>query len=458
MRGFAAALVAIAAALAFGVVARSAAAPAPSFAKTVWYRASPNPSSVVIQDLNGDGKPDLALANSWMDWQVQVGDQYEGMGSVSVRLNRGDGTFQPRRDYLAGLGSVAIAAGDLNGDGAPDLATANSGSENDFGSVSILLGRGDGSFLPKHDYGAGDEADSVAIGDVNGDHKPDVLSIGGKSVSVFLNSGDGGLQPKVDYPLGKYASSLALVDVDGDGHLDVVTATGNTVLVLRNAGNGTFGAPKSYDSGAATSFAASADVNGDGKPDLVVSHSERPLVSVLLNAGDGTFAARRDYRAGSGSEPAIAAADLNGDGHPDIVTPGYGGISLLLNAGDGTFEAPLGYRGGNEYGAVAVGDLNGDGRADIAATASTDDDESTGALELSVLIDKPGVCNVQRLSRLTLTAAKEQLARANCAVGKVTLKFSKTVKKGLVSSQTPAFGAVIPGGGKVSLVISSGKR
>src|SRR5439155_3680394 len=111
VRSFAAALVAIAAALAFGVVARSAAAPAPSFAATVWYRSSPNPSSVVIQDLNGDGKPDLALANSWMDGQVQVGDHYEGMGSVSVRLKRGDGTFQPRRDYLPGPGSVAIAVG-----------------------------------------------------------------------------------------------------------------------------------------------------------------------------------------------------------------------------------------------------------------------------------------------------------------------------------------------------------
>jgi hypothetical protein len=453
-------LASLATALVFGALARSAAAPAPSFAKTVWYRTSPDPSSVVIQDLNGDGKPDLAFANSWDDWQVQVGDHYEGMGSVSIRLNRGDGTFQPRRDYLAGPGSVAVAAGDLNGDGVPDLATANSGSENDAGSVSVLLGRGDGSFLPKHDYPAGDEADSVAVGDVNGDHKPDVLSTGGKTVSVFLNSGNGGLQPKVDYPLGKYASTLALVDVDGDGHLDVVAAAGKGVSVLRNAGNGTFEAPKSYASGGSF-FIASADVNGDGKPDLVVSHSEqpeRPVVSVLLNAGDGTFAARRDYRTGSTFQPTIAVADLNGDGHPDLVTPGSGGISLLLNAGDGTFEAPLAYRGGSEYGAVAVDDLNGDGRPDIAATAGTGDDESTGVLELSVLIEKPGVCNVQHLLRRTLTAAKQQLTRANCRVGSVVRKYSKSVKQGLVISQSPAFGEVLPGGGKVRLVISRGKR
>jgi FG-GAP-like repeat/PASTA domain len=460
MRAVPVALVAIGAALTFGVVARSAAAPAPSFAKTVWYRTSPNPSSVVIQDLNGDGKPDLAIVNSWNDWQRLAGDHWEGMGTVSVRLSRGDGTFQPRRDYNAGSGSTALATGDLNGDGVPDLVTANAGGEDDAGTVSVLLGRGDGSFPSRHDYPAGDEPDSVAVGDVNGDHKPDVVSNGGSTVSVFLNTGDGGLAPKVDYRDGGGGSPVRLVDVDGDGHLDVVTAGGRTVSVLRNVGDGTFGPPKKYDSGADTISVAGADLNGDGKPDLVVSHQERPSVSVLLNAGDGTFTARRDYRTGSAFQPTIAMADMNGDGYPDLVTPGELGISLLLNAGDGTFELPLAYRGGSENGAVAVGDLNGDGRPDIAATASIDpeEDESPGALELSVLIDRPGVCNVQPLSRLTLTAAKGRLARANCSVGKVTRKYSKTVKQGLVSSQSPAFGAVLPGGGKVSLVISRGKR
>jgi hypothetical protein len=146
VRASAVLLASLAAALVFGALARSAAAPAPSFAKTVWYRVSPNPSSVVIQDLNGDGKPDLAVANSWEDWS--------GGGTVSVRLNRGDGTFQPRRDYATGAGSVALAAGDLNGDGVPDLVTANDGGYYDAGTVSVLLGRGDGSFLPGRDYPA----------------------------------------------------------------------------------------------------------------------------------------------------------------------------------------------------------------------------------------------------------------------------------------------------------------
>jgi hypothetical protein len=292
---------------------------------------------------------------------------------------------------------------------------------------------------------------------VNADHKPDVVSTADDTVSVFLNTGDGGLKPRVDYPL-KNAFWVALADVDGAGHLDLVTANFGKVSVLRNAGDGTFGPAKSYDSGPGTAGVAAADLDADGKPDLVVSHSEHPSVSVLLNAGDGTFTARRDYRAATGELPNIAVADMNGDGHPDLVTPGGGGISLLLNAGDGTFKPPLAYRGGSYYGAVAVGDLNDDGRPDIAATAGTGDDEDTGVLELSVLIDKPGVCNVQHLSRLTLTAAKEQLARANCRVGLVARKYSKSVKQGLVISQSRAFGAVLPGGGKVSLVLSRGRR
>jgi FG-GAP-like repeat/PASTA domain len=445
------------AALALGALGRSAPSPAPSFAKTVWYRSSPNPNSVVIQDLNGDGKPDLALANEWDDWQRQVGDHYQGMGSVSVRLNRGDGTFRPRRDYYTGPGPAALAAGDLNGDGIPDLTTANAGGDTDAGTVTVLLGRGDGSFMSEQDYPAGDEIDSVAVGDVNGDHKPDVVSTGANGISVFLNIGDGGLRPRAHYPAK--GGLLVLVDVDGDGHLDVVTVGGNRVFVLRNAGDGTFGPRKDYDSGPDSGSVAAADLNGDGKPDLVVTHQERPSLSVLLNAGDGTFPARRDYRAWSGFQPTIAVADMNGDGHPDLVTTAAAGISLFLNAGNGTFESPLAYRGGSEYGTVAVGDLNGDGRADIAATAGDDDGEdSTGALELSVLIAKPGVCNVQRLTQLTLTAAREQLARANCRVGSVARKYSKSVKQGLVISQSPEFGAVLSGGGKVSLVISRGKR
>jgi hypothetical protein len=448
---FAAALAAAVGVLAFGALARSAAAPVPSFAKTVWYRVSPNPSSVVIQDLNGDGKPDLAIANAWTDWGGE-----QGFGTVSVRLNRGDGTFIPRRDYETGAGSIALAAGDLNGDGVPDLVTANY----DADSISVLLGRGDGTSLPKQDYRAPGDPSAVAVGDLNGDHKPDVVSANDGWVLVFLNAGDGHLRPKVVYKAGNGAASVVLVDVSGDGALDLVTANfdGKSVSVLRNAGDGTFGSPLAYDAGKDPASIATGDLNGDGKPDLAVAHSDRPSVSVLLNAGHGTFTARRDYRSGSAEQPAMKVADLNGDGKPDLVTTNYGGISVLLNAGHGTFEPPLGYAGSSGYGDVAVGDLNADGRPDIVAAAASGDDEDTGIRELAVLMDNPGVCDVQNVSRQTLSAGKNQLMRANCRVGKVTSRYSKTVAKGLVLAQSPRFGAVLPGGGRVNLVMSRGRR
>jgi hypothetical protein len=443
-------------ALVLGAVGRSAASPGPSFAKTVWYRVSPNPSAVLIRDLNGDGKPDLAIANAWLDWEELVGGKFEAMGTVSVRLNRGDGTFAPRRDYSTGAGSAGLASGDLNGDGVPDLVSANGEEE----SISVLFGRGDGSFLPKQNYPVPNSPMAVAVGDLNGDDKPDVVSGVGSNATVFLNNGTGGLQPKVDYAAGTGVSAVALVDADGDGHLDVVTANSEakSISVLRNNGDGTLASPVAYDAGPAPAAIASGDLNGDGKPDLAVAHSESPFVSLLLNAGNGTFAAKRDYRSGGAEQPGIKVVDLNGDGNPDVVTLTDGGISLLLGAGNGTLAPPLGYRGSSGYGDVAVGDLNGDGRPDLAATAGTEDDENTGVLELAVLINNPGVCDVQNVSRLTLSAAKDQLARANCRVGRVTLRYSKSVKKGLEIAQSPGFGTVLPGGGKVNLVMSKGRR
>jgi hypothetical protein len=155
----------------------SAAAPtgsAPSFAAARSYATGHGPYSVAIGDLNGDGKPDLATAN------------YTKAGTVSVLLNRGDGSFQAKRDYPAGRPANSVAIGDLNGDGKPDLATANYYAN----TVSVLLSRGDGSFQASRDYATGRGPDSVAIGDLNGDGKPDLATAnyGADTVSVLINT------------------------------------------------------------------------------------------------------------------------------------------------------------------------------------------------------------------------------------------------------------------------------
>ena len=213
----------------------------PSFATRKSYATGKIPVSVAIADLNGDGKPDVAVANEGAESE-----------SVSVLLNRGDGRLQPRRDYATGLEPSSVVIGDLNGDGKLDLATANE----DNHTVSVLLNRGDGSFRAKRDYPAGFVV-SLAIGDLNGDGKPDLAGAdwSSGSVSVFINKGDGSLQPKHTYRTGTETESVAI-----------------------------------------------GDLNDDGKPDLAAAnrYAGRPTVSVLLNRGDGSFSAKHDY---AGADP-----------------------------------------------------------------------------------------------------------------------------------------------------------
>ena len=149
------------------------------------YRPGKFPRSVAIADLNGDGKPDLATAN--------VDDN-----TASVFLNRGDGGYDPKRDYLAGAGPRWVAIGDLNNDGRPDLVTANTGSLR----VSVLLNKGDGNFRAPRSYPVGDRPYAVAIGDLNGDRKPDLATANQCSdtpVSVFENRGDGSFEERLNY-------------------------------------------------------------------------------------------------------------------------------------------------------------------------------------------------------------------------------------------------------------------
>jgi len=161
-------------------VAALFASSAPSFAPARNYTTGRTPQSVAIGDLNGDHRLDLAIAN-------------RDAGTVSVLLNKGDGSFRVKRDY-ATTGAISVAIGDLNGDGKPDLATAN-GSR----SVSVLLNRGDGTYDAKHDYATGRGPLSVAIGDLNGDGKPDLATANDAfSVSVLLNRGGGSFAAKRD--------------------------------------------------------------------------------------------------------------------------------------------------------------------------------------------------------------------------------------------------------------------
>jgi hypothetical protein len=355
--------------------------------------------SVAVADVNGDGKPDLLVAN--------------GAGNVGVLLGNGDGTFQMAVTHPSGgYGAYSVAVADVNGDGKPDLIVANECGDSKCatnGTVGVLLGNGDGTFQPAATFGAGGYSTfSVAALDVNGDGKPDLLVANGCAnqncsgdgvVGVLLGNGDGTFQAAVSYDSGGvYATSIVVADVNGDGKPDLLVGnwcassgcdTDSFVGVLLGKGDGTFQGAVTYDSGGQrTASIAVADVNEDGKLDFIVGNTcasgsgcpanTEGSVSVLLGNGDGTFQTAMPYDAGGQGAYSVAVADVSGDGNADIVVancsdgecPGGGGGNgaavVLLGNGDGTFQAGVPYSsGGDDASSVAIADVNGDGKPDL---------------------------------------------------------------------------------------------
>ena len=375
--------------------------------------------SVEVEDVNGDGKPDLVVANQCSDSACM------NHGFVGVLLGKGDGTFQPVRTYdSGGYGAFSVAVVDVNHDGKPDLVVANvcANSNCTNGGVGVLLGNGDGTFQAAISYvSGGKDAYSVAVEDVNGDSKPDLLvtnycadsncSTDG-SVSVLLGNGDGTFRAAVTYGSGGFhAVSVSVGDVNGDGKPDLLVtnncvdqncATGN-VGVLLGHGNGTFQAAVTYATGGEEpESAALADVNGDGKLDLLVANAicapgcATGGVGVLLGNGDGSFQSAVTYHSGGFGAESAAAMDVNGDGKPDLlvantcVTDGAfncvnGSVGVLLGNGDGTFQAAVSYGSdGTGAASVAVRDVNGDGNPDVLVANACGNNGNYGCMIGSV--------------------------------------------------------------------------
>jgi hypothetical protein len=333
------------------------------------------PGSVAVADLDGDEVLDLVTANDLSQ-------------DVSVLRGNGDGTFQTATAYPVGGPSLFLAAVDVDGDRARDLVVVVSGYFNAPAVVTVLPGRGDGTFptlaLPLEDFS---HPASVVASDFDGDTVPDAAaanqSLDG-SVAVFLGAGDRSFAPAVYYPVGELARSIAVADLDGDGILDLVTGEGSraapSVSALLGNGDGSFLPAITSPMVESAGSVAVADFDGDAIPDLVTTHVIAGGVSVALGNGDGTFqppvvfAQERVMRS-------VSAVDLDADGNSDIVAAArfhllqLYEVSILFGNGDGSFQplvsVPLDgapFPGGIS---LAVDDLDGDGALDLAFRSET---------------------------------------------------------------------------------------
>ena len=290
-------------------------------------------------------------------------------GSLSISLGRGDGTFRQGAQYNIGSEPYSVAVADFNGDGKPDLAVGFL-----YGGISILLGNGDGTFQPPIEYFVGEYVFSVAAGDFNGDGKLD-LAVAAQEparLSILFGNGDGTFQPPVSITVGSQPSFVAVGDFNGDGNKDVALTdyTAAEVWILLGNGDGTFQPAVGYPVGPYYPLQVVVkDFDRDGKQDLAVSYLASGGVSVLSGNGDGSFQPQVFYAAGQ-SGGLLAVADFNGDGNPDLALAGSE-IYVLLGNGDGTFAPAIGYAGAPLNGSLATGDFNGDGNPDLAATCGT---------------------------------------------------------------------------------------
>lgn len=344
----------------------------PTYAPPVAAGNTTGALSVLVDDFNHDGIPDIAMATA--------------TGNVGILLGKPDGTYTAEQDYPAfgSLGAPNIAKGDLNGDGNTDLV----GSDVQTNSVSVLLGNPDGTFQAAKQFPAGSSPNAVAIADVNGDGKLDIIvandPVGPTEASLLVGDGNGGFgaPTAIGGSVGG-GTSIAIGDFNGDGRLDIAIAnqgigTNGAIDVLINNGSGSF-TTTGYQAGIKPIFVRAADVDRDGKLDLVVANAAKVAgtndITVLHGNGDGTFTLSGGANVGF-TPSSVDVADINGDGIPDLVVSNQSGgnLAVLYGTGGGFFQNPVSYPANSTSAgenSVIAADLNGDGIPDLVVGSNT---------------------------------------------------------------------------------------
>ncbi len=307
-----------------------------------------SPSAVAVGDFNGDGNPDIAVT-------------VESNNRVYIYNGNGDGTFSFAVSYVVGSQPVAITAVDLNHDGKLDLAVANRQS----GTVSILIGQGGSSFATAVGYSVGALPNSIAAGSYDPDGYVDLVTANRGdvcgpplnpcgTVSLLRNNGDGTFYTGATLFPGVLPDTIAagVFTASGDTDFVITSFPSDDFLVYLGNGGGGFPTVKGPLTTLSASVVLVADFDGDGNADVAISRASSGDVSMQRGNGDGTFATAGIYSEGAVNAHPYSGttADFDGDGHPDLVFANYTDNSIAVlrarTVGNGGFDTALTFTGG----------------------------------------------------------------------------------------------------------------
>jgi hypothetical protein len=304
-------------------------------------------SDVVIADVNGDGHPDVIVAE-------------RSPNSLVVILSNGDGSFAAPLVTPLSFEPTQIAAGDFNSDGKKDVAVRSASGP----LFVVLSGDGAGNFAEISRLTLAGSPYALVTGDIDGDGHADVLIANNNPIGyqLYFGKGDGTFDMPVTVPGAPSASSkIILADLDGDGDLEIISCefAANSVTVVVNLGSRAFSAPAAYNVLPANAFAYGnpfdlvvLDATDDGKPDVIVSLSNERLIATLPGNGDGSLGTIQYSAVSFPTYPeSLTAADFTGDGRVDVVmSTGEGRVRLFRNASG---ESAMSFR--PQYPTLSVG-------------------------------------------------------------------------------------------------------
>ena len=341
---------------------------------------NPHPRIIISGDFNSDGKADLAWSN---DYDNVSGT--EVAGTIGIAIN--NGTATPFSSVTAtgtiGNNPYGLIATDLNGDGKLDLIAANSPSTGN-GSISALLGNGNGTFQSAVNTTVGTRPRYFAAGDFNRDGKQDLAlsqTSSDNNLRILLGNGSGGFSSQSTLSMGVEAAPRGVISADfnADGYLDVAVSSvaGDNVSIFLGSGDGNFNTRKVFAAGDAAYWMASADFDRDGLPDLAITNDSATSSSITLllnrttiqrysSSSETTRAAKIEAsRTPADNAPegvSVQAIDSDGDGLREAVTDRDGRI--IDGNRDGIADAEQAHVTGlrligdgalsTDYGAVAV--------------------------------------------------------------------------------------------------------